>query len=249
MSAADSNVKGNIVPTPVQADSSSGPKHPPLDRLWLWRDENTRSGPEDMAVDEWLLRSHPHVPVLRIYRWSQAAVSFGYGEKSAPLAARFPGLPLVRRWTGGGVVEHGTDQTYTLVLPKAVTPAKQNSVAVYGWVHKQLALAFGQYGLPAVCVDEGMQVPGSLCFAAPVRHDVLVGGHKVAGAGQRRTLDGLLHQGSLQGPSAKSEVVEILATLLAREVEAVPTALLPPDGEVADIVRARYTNPSWTFAR
>jgi lipoate-protein ligase A len=36
------------------------------------------------------------------------------------------------------------------------------------------------------------------CFANPVRADVMVNGRKVAGAAQRRTRAGLLHQGSIQ---------------------------------------------------
>lgn len=147
------------------------------------------------------------------------------------------------------MVEHGRDQTYTLVLPKAAVPEWQNSVAVYGWVHGQLALALSQCGLPAICVDEGRQLPGSLCFAAPVRHDVLIDGKKVAGAGQRRTIDGLLHQGSLQGVAANAGVVEKLAGLLAREVETMPTGFVPPEGAVAEIARVRYGEPGWTFAR
>jgi lipoate-protein ligase A len=36
------------------------------------------------------------------------------------------------------------------------------------------------------------------CFENPVLHDVLVRGRKVAGAAQRRTRAGLMHQGSIQ---------------------------------------------------
>src|SRR2546423_1117404 len=36
------------------------------------------------------------------------------------------------------------------------------------------------------------------CFANPVRADVLLDGRKIAGAAQRRTTRGLLHQGSIQ---------------------------------------------------
>jgi lipoate-protein ligase A len=39
---------------------------------------------------------------------------------------------------------------------------------------------------------------GHQCFANPVHADVLVNGRKVAGAAQRRTRAGLLHQGSIQ---------------------------------------------------
>jgi lipoate-protein ligase A len=36
-----------------------------------------------------------------------------------------------------------------------------------------------------------------VCFANPTRYDVLMDGRKIAGSAQRRTREGLLHQGSL----------------------------------------------------
>ena len=67
----------------------------------------------NMAIDESLLR-HVQSPVLRIYSWDQPCVSIGYFQK-AQLAPT--DRPMVRRFTGGGLVEHGKDLTYTHVLP------------------------------------------------------------------------------------------------------------------------------------
>ena len=230
---------------------SANPSNVDLPKLWWWDDRRARSGPEDMAVDECLLASGLDRPVLRAYRWSRPAVSFGYAEPIAPILARFPSpdLCFVRRWTGGGVVEHGHDMTYTIVLPKLAAPDWQNSVAVYAAIHGLLAQALCQLGMQAVCTGEGKQSPGTLCFAAPVRHDVLVDGTKVAGAGQRRTSDGILHQGSLQGPAARAEVVEHLAHLCSPCVDALPAPLHPLDAAVSHIAATRYADQSWTFAR
>ena len=69
-----------------------------------------------MAVDEWLLETAT-LPVLRVYRWAGEWASIGYfGEVTAARAA-FPGVNLVRRWTGGGMVDHRADWTYTIVAP------------------------------------------------------------------------------------------------------------------------------------
>jgi lipoate-protein ligase A len=49
--------------------------------------------------------------------------------------------------------------------------------------------------------DDGPQGRGysrHLCFANPVSADVMIDSRKVAGAAQRRTRAGLLHQGSIQ---------------------------------------------------
>ncbi|MFM8654567.1 MAG: lipoyl protein ligase domain-containing protein [Verrucomicrobiota bacterium] len=55
-----------------------------------------------MAIDESLLR-HARAPVLRIYGWEETCVSIGYFQKASVVAA---GTSFVRRYTGGGLVEH-----------------------------------------------------------------------------------------------------------------------------------------------
>ena len=204
-----------------------------------------------MAVDECLMLAALERPVLRAYRWTEPAVSIGYAEAMGPVAERYAGSgrELVRRWTGGGVVEHGRDMTYTLVLPKGSGPGLDNSVAVYGWCHGAIGAVLRAMGIAAVVADAGGQVPGAPCFVAPVKFDVLVAGQKVAGAGQRRTARGLLHQGSLQGVAAARGVVERLAGLLAAVVEPMPVALVPDAADVERAVAERYGNAAWTFRR
>lgn len=222
---------------------------PPLPRLWWWDDPLPRAAAENMAVDEWLLLCQSPVPILRSYRWLQPAVTFGFAEKVAPIRALYPKREMTRRWTGGGVVEHGEDATYSLILPRACAPDWQNSAAVYATVHEAVAIALRARGLHAIGVGEGSQIPGSLCFQAPVRHDVLIDGRKVAGAGQRRTRDGVLHQGSLQGSAVLPGIACDLASALAEHVEPMPEAFVPPASELQDLAIRRYLLPAWIDGR
>ena len=232
------------------ADSSAERLLSPLPLLWWWDDESPRSAATNMAVDEWLLLRQPPVPIFRSYRWLHpAAVTFGFAEKAAPIRALYPNRDMTRRWTGGGVVEHGEDATYSLVLPRACAPDWQNSAAVYARAHEAVANVLRGRGLPAIRVGEGGQIPGSLCFQAPVRHDVLVVGRKVAGAGQRRTRDGLLHQGSLQGAAVLPGITRDLASALAERVEVMPDDFVPPTDEVQDLAARRYLLPAWIDGR
>lgn len=82
----------------------------PLPELVLWRDPVARSGEEAMAVDEALLE-WGEKPVLRAYRWAEPTVTYGYFDEEATARAIFPGeeLHFVRRWTGGGIVDHRQD--------------------------------------------------------------------------------------------------------------------------------------------
>ncbi|MCU0750808.1 MAG: hypothetical protein MUF13_14815 [Akkermansiaceae bacterium] len=202
-----------------------------------------------MAVDECLLLRQPPVPVFRFYRWSRPSVTFGFAEKAAPIRALHPNREMTRRWTGGGVVEHGSDVTYSLVLPRTCAPDWQNSAAVYARVHEAVAHVLRARELPAVRVGEGTQIPGSLCFQAPVRHDVLVFGRKVAGAGQRRTREGLLHQGSLQGAAVLPGIARDLACALAGTVEPLSDDLVPTASEVQELAARRYLLPAWIDGR
>src|SRR5689334_22938196 len=71
----------------------------------------------NMAVDEALLEAMPRLrkPVLRFYRWTESAASFGYFQKYATIERLTLLRPLVRRPTGGGLVPHDADWTYSVV--------------------------------------------------------------------------------------------------------------------------------------
>lgn len=222
---------------------------PPLPTLWWWDDRSPRPAAENMAIDEWLLLRQPPVPILRSYHWLHPSVTFGFAEKASPIRSLYPNHDITRRWTGGGVVEHGGDATYSLVLPRPCTSAWQNSAAVYARVHEALVQVLRLRGMPAIRVGEGGQIPGSLCFLAPVRHDVLVSGRKVAGAGQRRTREGVLQQGSLQGPAVLPGILRELASVLAIAVEDMPGVYIPPANEVQDLAERRYLLPAWIDGR
>ncbi|MES2571853.1 MAG: hypothetical protein V4710_17595 [Verrucomicrobiota bacterium] len=156
-------------------------------------DPEPHPAPLNMAVDEMLLRS-ASVPCLRVYRWKRPSVSFGYFSRHAEVAREWPGRDLVRRWTGGGVVPHGEDVTYTLVLPLDCPLVGMGAPELYRLIHERIATVLGEGGTLAGSAAARVS---DACFENPAMHDVLYGGRKVAGAAQRRTRSGLLHQGTV----------------------------------------------------
>jgi lipoate-protein ligase A len=70
----------------------------------------------NMAIDEALLESLT-LPAVRFYRWQSPALSFGYFGRFADVASYQSERDLVRRWTGGGIVFHGEDLTYSILIP------------------------------------------------------------------------------------------------------------------------------------
>ncbi|MEO5715568.1 MAG: lipoate--protein ligase family protein [Luteolibacter sp.] len=209
-----------------------------------------RSGPEAMAVDEWLLETATE-PMLRVYGWDGDWASVGYFGKISEARTAIPGVSWVRRWTGGGMVDHRADWTYTLVLPHSEKLANERGAESYRRIHAALAEALTAEGV-AVRLSVGEEETGAaLCFENPVSHDLVgPGGVKLAGAGQRRTRHGLLHQGSAAlacGEPISRKRAERLAELLADAWESVD--LLPDTAVLAAKTSARYADSRWLEKR
>jgi lipoate-protein ligase A len=172
-------------------------------RLEVIDDPQPRPAPFNMAADEVLLEELGDSAVLRIYRWVQPSISFGYFTPLNDVALPRDNREPVRRWTGGGIVEHGADFTYSLMIPRRELASIGAPGRSYERIHHALAQALAGAGIAAVPIGPGMSeeyaAPGSHCFEHPVPHDLMIAGCKTAGGAQRRTRRGLLHQGSVQG--------------------------------------------------
>ena len=153
----------------------------------------------NMAIDEALLDSAA-IPAIRFYGWVRPALSFGYFGRFDEAAKAGEGRDLVRRWTGGGMVLHGSDLTYSIVIPATNHSLPRSPRDFYSDVHAAIRQVFFEEGIHAVLAEITSQKVSEACFGNPVHADVLVEGMKVAGAAQRRTRKGLLQQGSIQHP-------------------------------------------------
>lgn len=155
-----------------------------------------------MAVDEALLEAAPALgqPVLRFYGWTEPAATFGYFQKISEIERVTKLRPLVRRPTGGGLVPHDADWTYSLAFPPTHAWHALRAAESYERVHQWLRAAFARLDVAtelAPCCRK--EIPGQ-CFAGHEKFDLLWHGRKIAGAAQRRTKTGLLIQGSVQPP-------------------------------------------------
>jgi len=163
-----------------------------------------QSGPGDcafnMALDEALLQAASRVgqPVLRSYGWTQPAASFGYFQKYADVERMTRLRPLVRRPTGGGLVPHDADWTYSLVFPPADDWYHLSATDSYQRVHEWIRAAFAKLNLATELAPACSKTRPGQCFQGHEMFDVLWRGRKIAGAAQRRTRDGLLIEGSVQ---------------------------------------------------
>src|SRR5215204_4436537 len=150
----------------------------------------------NMAIDEVLL-TNATMPTLRVYEWNAPSVSFGYFGRHADVAAQWSEREAVRRWTGGGMVLHGDDITYSLFVPKQHALRLSRAADSYLAIHACVAEWMRDSGLD-VNLAAGAPKQSEECFANPAPGDVLADEKKISGAAQRRTRIGLLHQGSIQ---------------------------------------------------
>ena len=162
-----------------------------------------RLAAENMAVDEVLLQSVGswNQPVLRFYSWSEPAATFGYFQKYKDVERMTTLRPLVRRPTGGGLVPHEADWTYSLAFPPSADWYDLKAVESYRAVHAWIKEAFARLGLASELAPQ--RAPGQMgeCFVGAEQFDVVWQNRKIAGAAQRRTKAGLLIQGSIQPPA------------------------------------------------
>lgn len=218
-----------------------------FESIKLWIDPVARPGPEAMAVDEWLLETAA-APVLRVYRWQGEWGSVGYFGDLAQARENLPGLSWVRRWTGGGTVDHRGDWTYTLVAPADSALARIKAAESYRILHEALAEALVAEGQGVALASGDVETGDSLCFRNPVGHDIIDAfGTKIAGAGQRRTRGGMLHQGSVALPVDLTDSALRAERFVARLADSIETIRFsPPDEMIAERIARRYGNSLWT---
>jgi lipoyl(octanoyl) transferase len=223
--------------------------------LNVYNDITSRSAATNMSIDEALLES-ASVPTIRFYRWRSPALSFGYFGKFSDVAIHAVDRDLVRRWTGGGIVFHGDDLTYSIVIPASDPTFDESSIALYKKIHYALADALNGMGRRAQmvgserCEVRPLQrgVPANNCFANPVRADVMIDGRKIAGAAQRRTRRGLLQQGSIQEIIVNNTLAQKFAQALSTncsEFEANEQILR----RAQELAQQKYGTESWLRKR
>lgn len=214
--------------------------------LQLLVDPVPRSAAFNMALDEVLLVQTP-CPLLRVYTWERPSVSYGYFEPWEPVAVAYPGRDLVRRWTGGGVVTHGDDWTYSLIVPRAEPFSRLKAAESYRLIHDLLAdtlRACASVGDEIQLTPASFEKISHACFENPAQYDILVGGRKIAGAAQRRSRYGLLHQGSVQGVQVPNDFPGRFADRFTKTC--LPGLISPAAEEAAAaLAEAKYATAAW----
>ena len=165
------------------------------------------NGSENMAADWWLMEqaTQSSRPLFRHYAWRTAVTSFGYGQnwKWVERQTNQSIDQLIRRPTGGGIVRHGEDWTYCMVIPKDHDSFKIPSLELYEHLHLALSNSLNNQSVETFlkpCPEcRGGGIPGD-CFSEPVGKDLMEQrtGTKIAGAAMKKTRSAILIQGTLE---------------------------------------------------
>lgn len=175
----------------------------------------------NMARDEFLLLNQKNEgahPVLRFTTWSGPAYSAGYFQDIKIISKRLGcdtnNIPIVRRLTGGGLVKHGDDLTFSLALkyPNSFFSAKDvkdsylkvNMAILRGLKNDFSGLDYAD----CKSIPSGRADSERHCFEAPTCYDLLWQDKKVVGASQRRSAGVILHQSSVYLPKDKNHLIE-----------------------------------------
>jgi lipoate-protein ligase A len=178
----------------------------PLQKEWkLVLDKEPLPGSCNMAVDDFLFRSLSDKPqtYLRFYRWERPTASLGYSQNIRKVVdadyCKKNGIDIVRRMTGGKLVLHHKEVTYSLCSSdsETFTPTLMDS---YRLISEALMKGFEKMGLRSNLADAppDSYVKGNLpCFSFPARNEIEINGKKIVGSAQKRTGLKFIQHGSI----------------------------------------------------
>jgi lipoate-protein ligase A len=177
---------------------------------WRFIDSGPLDGCSNMAVDEALLACfdpEKSRPVFRIYGWEPPALSLGRFQKGGEVLDRKrcteAGVAVVRRITGGGVIYHSRELTYSIVCSPDHAPPAASIKESFRALTSFLVRFYGKLGLdPCYAIESfpdsaGLGGRSAFCFAGKECYDILIEGKKLGGNAQRRLKDVIFQHGSI----------------------------------------------------
>ncbi|UCC39785.1 MAG: lipoate--protein ligase family protein [Candidatus Aminicenantes bacterium] len=169
------------------------------------------SGSLNMATDDFLFQSlgENSQTYLRFYQWESPTVSLGYSQSVERVVdveyCQKHGIDIVRRMTGGKLVLHHKEVTYSLCsLDEEVFTSTLSGS--YRLISEALMKGLEKMGLEPFLADAppDSYLKGNLpCFSYPARNEIGVNGKKIVGSAQKRMGSRFIQHGSI--PLEKDE--------------------------------------------
>jgi lipoate-protein ligase A len=182
-----------------------GKKYEVLGTAWDIIDSGPKSAEENMRFDASLLENAERYarPVLHFYAWIKDSATYGHFVNPSKFLKPHHGLELARRPTGGGIVFHMWDMAFSVLVPAECPEFSGNTLENYAFVNRAVLGAVKQFlGAASLSLTPDDFAPwdpncSHFCMAKPTKYDLIWEGKKIAGAAQRKTRKGFLHQGTI----------------------------------------------------
>lgn len=161
---------------------------------WRFIDTPALSAQENMNIDNSLLESDE--PVFRLYFWKENSFTIGRFQNIEDIKNinKF-GSNWAKRMTGGGLLLHGFDVSYTIIIPTKLL-GKKNVKESYEYLCSFIMNFYKKLGLHVEYAKD--IIPDSLsksffCQEGFEAYDMICDGKKLGGNAQKRTKN-LIHQ-------------------------------------------------------
>ncbi len=173
---------------------------------WRFLDSGHLPPSTNMAIDEALIEIYASQrrPVFRIYGWQPPGFSIGCSQNAEAVldlpACRRDGIPVVKRVTGGGIIFHCREVTYSVVCSEVDIGSPITVKHGYRTICSFLLESYRHYGLnPCFSVDcrAGNKIRSTFCFSSFEDYDILIDGRKIGGNAQKWRRRIILQHGSI----------------------------------------------------
>jgi lipoate-protein ligase A len=161
-----------------------------------------------MAVDEKIFFRYlkDGIPVFRIYSWQVPSFTYGVSQKpereiNMPQCAK-DGINIAKRMTGGGMLFHYNEITYSLVCSKDDIGEGKDVFVSYRKICAFLIFFYQSLGLkPSFACEVDNFIDNSaahpLCSASHEKYDIVINGKKIGGNAQKRNRQAVFQHGSI----------------------------------------------------
>lgn len=217
-------------------------------------DTGKKSAVENMRRDALFLQelSDQKEPLLHFYDWEGDSLTYGYfirPEKFLDLEEmQKRGISLAKRPTGGGIVFHIWDLAFSFLMPSTCPKFSLNPLSNYQFVNQVVLRSVQEFlkgGKSLELTPEHFPKESLaseyFCMARPTKYDVVLGGLKIAGAAQRLTKAGYLHQGTISLAKPQRELLLAVLKEKGDLVKAMENHTFCPLGQASesDLQKAR----------
>ena len=174
-----------------------------IQKKWRLIDTGISKASFNMAVDETLLNNfkEKNLPILRLYGWEPSLSLGRFSDFHSTLkltSLQRRNIPYVRRMSGGGILVHGGDLSYSLILPKN-TFTDMGVKESYRHLCSFLIKLYEKLGLKANFASQtSLKLSKSkICMMANEAYDITIDGVKIGGNAQRHSKKVLFQHGSV----------------------------------------------------